>query len=327
MATISEQKYSWGEFYETTIGCDEYSEEQKKRFAVFEALDKATSMEEVRGIVKPLSQNEINWLNSPCLDGIIVSCSEIQTLYGKEYTETCKFYLFKKLVNINTLLCLVYRFSKIVKIILENSEFKHIDYHFFPMVCQSGRTETVKLLLESKTSLHNTEEESFVLACTRGHLSIVNLLLKYRPDIIHNLDSAYVFLTTCSKGYLEIVKIIVENGVDIHLDDDEALVRASTHGHTDIVKYLLENNVSNKRNKSLIYASDNGHVEVVKLLIEYGADIHAENDMALRWAFKEDRYAVIEFLLERGADISVITNRYPNFVKIAKLILSKLEQN
>lgn len=64
--------YSWGEFYETMRTCEEYTEEIQKKFAVFEALDRAVTVEEIKEIIKPLTENEINWLNSPCLDGIIL---------------------------------------------------------------------------------------------------------------------------------------------------------------------------------------------------------------------------------------------------------------
>jgi len=37
-------------------------------------------------------------------------------------------------------------------------------------------------------------------------------------------------------------------------------------------------------NDYLEWAAENGHLEVVRFLIESGANIHAENDYALRWA-------------------------------------------
>ena len=56
--------YSWGEFYETTKNCNDYGEEEKKKFAVFEALDKVTTIEEIYVIIMPLSEDEINWLKN-----------------------------------------------------------------------------------------------------------------------------------------------------------------------------------------------------------------------------------------------------------------------
>lgn len=43
--------YSWGEFYETTKTCIGYSEEEKKKFKVFEALDEAKTFEEIKHII------------------------------------------------------------------------------------------------------------------------------------------------------------------------------------------------------------------------------------------------------------------------------------
>ena len=50
----SSSAYSCGEFYETTKKCDGYNEEEQKKFAVFEALDRATTFEEIVTIITPL---------------------------------------------------------------------------------------------------------------------------------------------------------------------------------------------------------------------------------------------------------------------------------
>jgi ankyrin repeat protein len=36
--------------------------------------------------------------------------------------------------------------------------------------------------------------------------------------------------------------------------------------------------------QELIEASEKGHVDVVKLLLEAGADVHADDNFAIRWA-------------------------------------------
>jgi len=46
-----------------------------------------------------------------------------------------------------------------------------------------------------------------------------------------------------------------------------------------------------------------GHLEVVKFLVENGADIHADNDYALQRAARNGHLEVVKFLVEKGADI------------------------
>jgi hypothetical protein len=95
--------YSWGEFFETVKACDDF-EEQKEKFAIFEALDKATTKKEIRKIVKLLTQEQINWLNSPCLDGIIATIQDPENAFlnsTKEFLETFKYYQEKNLIHTN----------------------------------------------------------------------------------------------------------------------------------------------------------------------------------------------------------------------------------
>ena len=54
---------------------------------------------------------------------------------------------------------------------------------------------------------------------------------------------------------------------------------------------------------ALRYASKKGHIEVVKLLLESGADVHVDNDYALRHASENGHEEVVGALLESGADV------------------------
>lgn len=120
--------YSWGEFYETTKNCDGYSDEEKKQFAVFEALDKATTLEEIKEIIEPLTEYEINRLNSPCLDGIIFTMKDLgQKLYEKEYVETYKYYMDKNLVHLSVNFIAAIGFMETLKAILDRDPSINLD--------------------------------------------------------------------------------------------------------------------------------------------------------------------------------------------------------
>ena len=74
-------------------------------------------------------------------------------------------------------------------------------------------------------------------------------------------------------------------------------------------KYLPEwvegNELKTNLNMMLIKMSKYGNPLGVKLLLEKGADIHAREDNALRWASKYGRTEAVKLLLEEGADIHV----------------------
>ena len=49
-------------------------------------------------------------------------------------------------------------------------------------------------------------------------------------------------------------------------------------------------------------ASRAGHVDLVKYLLAKGADVHANDDAALRWAAGKDHLEVVKVLLDAGAN-------------------------
>ena len=55
--------------------------------------------------------------------------------------------------------------------------------------------------------------------------------------------------------------------------------------------------------QALRIASKNGHVAVVEFLVKAGADVHADDDQALCWASYHGHLPVIEFLVKAGANV------------------------
>ena len=55
--------------------------------------------------------------------------------------------------------------------------------------------------------------------------------------------------------------------------------------------------------KAFRWASINGHLEIVKLLLEHGVDVHACEDEAFRWTSENGHIKVVKLLLEHGADV------------------------
>ena len=73
-------------------------------------------------------------------------------------------------------------------------------------------------------------------------------------------------------------------------------------GTSDDYRFLY-NSQGKDLNDLLIEESSLGNINHIKLLLEKGADIHAENDGALRWAAAYGHRDVVELLLEKGANI------------------------
>ena len=84
---------------------------------------------------------------------------------------------------------------------------------------------------------------------------------------------------------------------------EQMLFTACELRHLDVVKYLVEKgaDIHAANDYALRYASFNGHLDVVKYLVEKGANIHAVDDYALRYAADNGRLDVVKYLVEKGA--------------------------
>ena len=55
--------------------------------------------------------------------------------------------------------------------------------------------------------------------------------------------------------------------------------------------------------QALRWASRYGHLSVVKVLVKAGADVHADNDRALRYASFHGHLSIVKVLVKAGADV------------------------
>lgn len=82
-----------------------------------------------------------------------------------------------------------------------------------------------------------------------------------------------------------------------------SLLRHNKQFNTGLIRYYnLFNEQSNKRNY-LLTGVRFGLLPELKYLVENGADIHVENDEALRYAAKNGHLAIVKYLIEHGADV------------------------
>lgn len=311
--------YSWGEFYETTISCDGYTEEIQKKFAIFEALDNATTMEEIKEIIDPLTENEINWLNSPCLDGIILGVKgRINPIISiisakKDNVEACKYFLQKKIGRYNLLLACEAGLIKIVTLLLKNgvnANYYDAELGSYPLTAAAikGHAEIVKILLENGADIHVGSEAALRRASFHGQLEVVKLLLErganlYPIDFISYVSQGEVLSNACIAGHVEVVKFLLAYGVKVEAGDNIAL--RYSYKYLEIVKLLVEKGADiHVRSEDLLRSAITyGNYELVQFLIERGANIHIDDDVPVRSASCYGFTKIVQLLLENGANI------------------------
>jgi len=99
----------------------------------------------------------------------------------------------------------------------------------------------------------------------------------------------------------------------------------------EVIKELIEKgaNIHADDDHALRWASSEGHFGVVKFLIEKGSNVHADNDYALIWASYNGHLGVVKFLIEKGANVHADNDRaliwasYNGHIKTLKFLIEK----
>lgn len=142
---------------------------------------------------------------------------------------------------------------------------------------------------------------------------VVRLLLKHGADVNEsNSDQWTPLIEATKRKAKDLVWLLVEAGANINAKDKNgmsALHYAIQNQQKDVV-WLLVNRTTESPDSSLLHSSlEHGDLSVAWLLCEHGVDINAVDSSgmpALHKACLRKNLPQVRFLLEQGADISIV---------------------
>ncbi len=137
----------------------------------------------------------------------------------------------------------------------------------------------------------------------KAELPLMIYSLNKGADIRSDADGIiYIAVDT---GCIEIVDYLVKMGCSIIGEGDSCLRQATTNNNLGLVKYLVEKgariNLGGGGISALTIACDKGYNEIVHHLIEQGANIHYNNNEAVKIAVKQGYFTIVQYLIEHGA--------------------------
>ena len=156
------------------------------------------------------------------------------------------------------------------------------------------------------------------IAAISSYSALLDYLLENgRTDEIQKADSwgFHPFYWACYSGDIYAVQRLVKAGADVNTKRHEgnitALWAASTMGHLEIVRYLLEQNAGvdiqdESLGTPLYVASENGHVSVLQQLLQAGADANLTGGLhrkPLNAAAYSGHTDVVQLLLKQDVQV------------------------
>ncbi|MGU4699144.1 ankyrin repeat domain-containing protein [Burkholderia cepacia] len=138
-----------------------------------------------------------------------------------------------------------------------------------------GYLEAVKFAFKEIREINMDDlEELAMTACENNHIHIIDYFIGLGLDVNANFNFGGYLYHASRIGSYDLVKYLVEKGCRLDDENGMALVVAATGGDLPIVQYLLENgmNVHVCDNQPIKWSAGNRHFDVVDCLLKYGAD-------------------------------------------------------
>ncbi len=227
------------------------------------------------------------------------------------------------------------------------------DYRQFQqdmMPIDDGKLETLKQRLAAVATNHVVNKSrAFKRECyadiISGRASIESIDHKYASlkckvvseALEHIISSTvnpektrgWVVRKATEHGHSEIVKVLLENGVISEEDRGWAVKDAAEHGHLEIVKVLLANGVISEddRGRAVSRAAYKGHLEIVKALLANGVIFGDHRSLAVINAAYKGHLEIVKALLVKGVIFAHIRGQavgyaaYKGHLEIVKVLL------
>ena len=213
----------------------------------------------------------------------------------------------------------------------------------FSNCIMKGDLKLIKFLIDKNPQLLHDINDSFILACSKGHIDIVKYFYEISSNIDLSIHQHAPFRFACKSGNLELVKFLydinfINNKTNQDFIDEDyydsvylsAICFASERGHLNIVKYIFDSilfifsyslfKLSRDTNYMFYFfetifieCCKSNNLELVNYIYENfpNIDISSNNENAFYnaiFSLNNNNFDIINYLFEKKPDIDILVN-------------------
>lgn len=165
--------------------------------------------------------------------------------------------------------------------------------------CNNGDFEKTKKCIAQGADIHAMGDNALRMAAENGYLDIVKFLIEKGANV--NARAGYPLSRAAGNGHLDVAKLLIDHGADVRANNDYALGKTIVNDRLDAYCFLVNHGAVNDAiDWSLQVAAGNGNVQMAKLFIDLGANIHANNDLALQYAIENGHSDMVQYIINNS---------------------------
>jgi ankyrin repeat protein len=202
--------------------------------------------------------------------------------------------------SVALMMAVMYGHLEIVDYIMQELKYPHfaLDYSL-ELAGKYGQLGIVIYLMKSGASF-TAMEYALYRAAEYDHLEIIKYIVEHTPPILHAILSEALFRAS-ERGNLNVAKYLIGMIGPALIAEEMKLAADSAikNNHLQIVEYLIGLNiVDDAISLAFTSAAFHGNLSILKYTIEKGADIHTNNDVAVRVAAHNGHLHILRYLID-----------------------------